>query len=618
MEVFTLTPQAKPKVMVLLPQNVCNKGSANFLLQKIVVPLGMDIKDFAFAGGFVPEKGKLKKADFDTELVALKEYCEMYSINIIAVGNADYYQNLTGDKKMMLNIGRVVEGHKDMVNYQIVPILNPVILNMFPERFKELNRGLSVIKNLLLGDYTDPVETLDLDMNLILKDPTEVYNHLKAWIDEPELYVDIETTGLRWYADKMLTISFARNEKEAFCVALHPKYHSEDTYRKLAKTLKAFFSQYKGKLVGHNWIGFDQAFITHEIMRGSDFGIRQEPLINLFNLEDSMLLVYVLFNSTERPSLGLKELVFSFMGEYDSDIDQKNLFGADLYKVATYNNYDVIATCRIWKQYREEVSKDENKSLIPVYEEIRDIGVTLLKMKMNGLRIKKDKVSGAIEELNELVADKLVTFRDHPIIRQAEDFLAKRRFKKYNDGLKNKKKWADVKDEFLEPFNPGSPNQKQFLFFELMNLPVIKISKTSKKPSTDKDVIAEWLELDITKEQEELLNLLRDIMDADKVNSTYLKVFKESSVEVKPGHWKVFANFNQTGTVSGRLSSSGGLNFQNMPSNSKYGELIKKLLIPDDGFVIGAVDYAALEDRLIAVEANDPMKLAVFTDGIDG
>jgi len=594
MKLFTLSPQAKPRVVVLLPENICNQGAVNFLLTKLIQPLGMDIKDFAFAGAFVPEKGKVKKAQFDEEWNTLKEYLEMYSITNIAVGNVDYYQNLTGDKKMMLNIGRTLDGFKEAEGYTIIPILNPVILNMFPERSKELNRGLSVVKNLLSGDYVDPVKTLDLDLNAIYKDPEEVIAKLREWKNEPELYVDIETTGLRWYADKILTMGFARSEKEAFCVAIHSKYHSEATYQRMVKVLKAFFEQYEGRLVGHNWIGFDQSFITHEIMRASDFSIRHEPLINKFKLDDSMLMAYLLYNSTERPSIGLKELAFSFMGEYDSDVDQKNLFDADLFKVATYNNYDCIATCRIWKQLNKEMLEDANSSLLPVYEEIRDIGSTLLKMKMNGLRVKKDKVSEVVDELHELVKEQEVKLRDHPIIRQAEDFLAKRRFKKYNDGLKNKKKWADEKERFIEPFNPGSPNQKQFLFFELMNLPVIKISKTSKAPSTDKDVVSEWLEMDLPVDHREVLDLISEIQTADKVNSTYLQVFRDSSVEVSPGHWKVFSNFNQTGTISGRLSSSGGLNMQNLPSGSKYGELVKKLLISDDNFIIGAVDYSAL------------------------
>jgi DNA polymerase-1 len=617
MTIFTLTPKAEPKALIILPEKVCNMGAANFLLTKLIQPLGLSVNDFAFAGAYVPEKGRLKKDDFISEFNEILSYCEVHNIKVLGCGNSGYYEWLTGDKKFQLNIGRIVKGINIAEDFSVAPILNPVILNMFPDRAKELHRGISAIKNLLSGTYTDPVETLDLTLNAILKDPQDIYIHLKAWIDAPELFVDIETTGLAWYNDKILTISFGLNEKEAFCVAVHEKYHDTETYMKIVKTLKAFFTQYKGKLIGHNWIGFDQAFIVHEIMRGFDFSIDHAPIINMFNLEDSMLLAYVEYNSTERPSLGLKELAFSFMGEYDADIDQKNLYNADLYKVATYNNYDVIATCRIWKQLKAEVAA-ESLPLYDVYQEIRDIAHTLLKVKMNGLRVNKEGVKAAIAELDEMIVDSTLKFRDHPVVRTAEELLNKAAFKKHNSTLKNKKTWADYKANYYEPFNPSSPKQKQFLFFEVLNLPIVKVSKTSKLPSTDAESFEEWMTMDLPKDTREVLELIQDIQTAEKVNNTYLRAFYESSVEVKPGHWKVFTNFNSTGTISGRLSSSGGLNFQNLPSNSKYGKLIKKLLISDDGYIILASDFAALEDRLIAIEANDKNKLRVFTDGIDG
>lgn len=617
MNVFTLNPKAKPRAVFLLPEKICYQGAANFLLGKLIQPLGLDIKDFAFSSGYLPEKGKLKKADFESEIEQLLEYTTMYGIKIIAVGNADYYKQLTGDTKMLLNIGRVMEGVGLAEGLSIVPILNPIMLNMFPERAKELNRGVSVVKRLLAGDYSDPVSSLALTLNVIYVNPDAVINKLREWKDEPELYVDIETTGLRWYADDLLTMSFARNDKEAFCVAIHPKYHDDKTYAKMVQILRSFFNQYKGKLVGHNWIGFDQAFITHEIMRNKNFDTPQYELINRFNLEDSMLLAHILYNSTEKPSIGLKELVFSEMGEYDADIDQKNLYSADLNKVGLYNNYDVIATCKLWKQLNKELQEEEI-DLSPVYQEFKEIGISLLKMKMNGLRVDRDKVGKATEELTNLVKEKQKLFKEHPIIIKAEIALGKQRFKKYNATLKNKKKWEDEKDKFIEPFNASSPQQKQFLFFELMDMPVIKLSKTSGNPSTDQDVIDEWKEMSLTEEQTEILDLISDIQAANKVNGTYLKAFQTSSIEVKPNHWKVFANFNQAGTISGRLSSSGGINFQNLPSNSTYGDLIKKLLIPDDGFIIAAVDYAALEERLIAIESDDKNKLRIFLENIDG
>lgn len=618
MNIFTLTPIAKPKVVILLPQNICNTNMVGFLLNKIIQPIGLDVKDIAFGGLVIPEKGKIKVNQFEDEMLTLKEYCEVMNITHIVIGNADYYINMTGNKQMTLNFGRVIKGIKSLYGYSIIPILNPIILNMFPERKKELDRGLGALKSCINGTYSDPIETLNLTLNIILTDPKEIFTQLKEWINEPELFVDVETTGLKWYENKLLTISFARNDKEAFCVAIHEKYHSKECYDKIIKILKEFFLNYKGKLIGHNWIGFDQAYITHEIMRNGDFSERQEPIINKFQLEDSMLLAYVLYNNTERVSVGLKELAFPYMGEYDADIDQRYLYEVPLEKVGTYNNYDVIATCKIWKQLKQEATSDEEYNAMDVYNTFKNVGVSLLKMKMNGLIIDKDKVVKSIDQIDIILKDKIQQTQNHPLVIKAGEIVNRYKFEKYNATLVNKKRFEDCLDKFSEPFNFNSPAQKRVLFFDLLGLPELKTSKLTKEASADKEVITQWLELPIDDLTKELLNLVLEIQTAEKVNNTYLKVFRDSSVETSKGVYKVFANFNQTGTVSGRLSSSGGLNFQNLPSGSKYGELVKKLIIPEQGYILGAIDYNALEDRLIAIEANDKNKLRIFLENIDG
>jgi DNA polymerase I-like protein with 3'-5' exonuclease and polymerase domains len=94
----------------------------------------------------------------------------------------------------------------------------------------------------------------------------------------------------------------------------------------------------------------------------------------------------------------------------------------------------------------------------------------------------------------------------------------------------------------------------------------------------------------------------------DKILGTYLDVFlKRGSAD-----GRVRGRFNQTGTVTGRLSSSEP-NLQNIPSRGVIGDLVRDLFIGDliDG------DFSQLEPRLMAHWSQDPAMMELFAGGGD-
>jgi len=81
-------------------------------------------------------------------------------------------------------------------------------------------------------------------------------------------------------------------------------------------------------------------------------------------------------------------------------------------------------------------------------------------------------------------------------------------------------------------------------------------------------------------------------------------------------HQKVHSYLDQTGTVTGRLSSSSP-NLQNIPVRTEKGRLLRKAFCADGGNVLLSVDYSQIDLRVLAHESEDPVLVQAFLDGGD-
>lgn len=118
-------------------------------------------------------------------------------------------------------------------------------------------------------------------------------------------------------------------------------------------------------------------------------------------------------------------------------------------------------------------------------------------------------------------------------------------------------------------------------------------------------------------EQAKILKALIEIAAISKIITTFIKAFKENSVMKEDDIHYLHGSFNLTGTQSMRLSSSKP-NLQNIPSNSKYGKMIKECFMAAAGWVFGGADFNALEAVADALVTGDPNKIKVLADGYDG
>jgi DNA polymerase-1 len=157
-----------------------------------------------------------------------------------------------------------------------------------------------------------------------------------------------------------------------------------------------------------------------------------------------------------------------------------------------------------------------------------------------------------------------------------------------------------------EEFNISSPKQLQEILYEKLDLPVLK--KTPKgKPSTAEPVLQRLAN------DYELPELILNYRSLSKLKSTYTDRLPE---QIDSETDRVHTSYRQTGTVTGRLSSSDP-NLQNIPIRSSEGRKVRQAFVAPRGYRILAADYSQIELRLMAHFSQDHVLLRAFDDDID-
>ncbi|MFO8034038.1 MAG: DNA polymerase I [Candidatus Bipolaricaulota bacterium] len=155
------------------------------------------------------------------------------------------------------------------------------------------------------------------------------------------------------------------------------------------------------------------------------------------------------------------------------------------------------------------------------------------------------------------------------------------------------------------PFNPGSVPQVREVLYERLRLPVLSRTKTG--PSTDAQVLRELAG------RHELPVKLIAYRELEKLRNTYIEKLPKY---VGPDSGRVHTSFNQTGTATGRLSSSEP-NLQNIPSRHEVGVDIRRAFVAPSGRVFLAADYSQVELRVLAHFSGDEALQEAFRRGED-
>jgi DNA polymerase I len=168
-------------------------------------------------------------------------------------------------------------------------------------------------------------------------------------------------------------------------------------------------------------------------------------------------------------------------------------------------------------------------------------------------------------------------------------------------------KARDIYERCGVEFNINSPKQLGDVLFNKLALPIpVKYGK-GKKISTAVDV------LEGLAAEHEVPKLVLDYRQLTKLKSTYVDALPAL---IRSHSGRVHTTFGQTGTATGRLSSTNP-NLQNIPIRTELGREIRAAFIAEPGHVLLAADYSQIELRLLAHFSKDKLLVEAFRRGDD-
>ena len=163
----------------------------------------------------------------------------------------------------------------------------------------------------------------------------------------------------------------------------------------------------------------------------------------------------------------------------------------------------------------------------------------------------------------------------------------------------------EIYDRAGEKFNINSPKQLGVILFEKMKMPYGKKTKTGYSTSAE---VLEKLRF-----EDPIIEQILEYRQLTKLKSTYADGL-DTYIEKKDG--RIHTTFNQNVTATGRLSSTEP-NLQNIPIRMELGRQIRKVFVPEEGYVFLDADYSQIELRVLAHMSGDERLIEAYRENAD-
>jgi DNA polymerase-1 len=167
---------------------------------------------------------------------------------------------------------------------------------------------------------------------------------------------------------------------------------------------------------------------------------------------------------------------------------------------------------------------------------------------------------------------------------------------------------AQIYDLVGYKLNVNSTQQLSDALFKTLGLPSQGVRRTKTGHYSTAAGVLERL-----RDKHEVVDLILEHRELSKLKSTYVDALPEM---VNPDTGRMHTSYNQTGTVTGRISSSDP-NLQNIPIRTELGRHVRRAFVADEGCQLLAADYSQVELRVMAHISGDEGLLGAFERGED-
>lgn len=497
-------------------------------------------------------KEKILKKDVDLDLKELEAFKVICPIGAEAL---KYTAGMTGIQKY----------NGVFIEQRYMPIMHPNITLIKPQLDDDIRKAFSNLEKVLSGADLGVVNEKDY----CFVETEEQFQKYRLQIELAEVIVaDIETSSISPRTGNILGVAISTRPHQGIYISAELVKKHKNWFDRIFKTKKVIFHNAK----------FDTGFMSYEY----DFTFP--------DFEDTMLLHYCLEESVGTHGLKSLAMRFTDLGDYERELDEYKKTWARKNKIkladfnygmlpseilAPYACKDADATFQLFVKFKPlverspEFSKLYNEILIPATYALR-------KLELNGGPIDVARIGNLIEDYSIDIDECLSEINmSEPVSR----------FERIHGKL----------------FNPNSTMQLRELFFNILGIKPMKKTETGAW-SVDKEVLKEM--------EHPLAEAILDLREKSKMAGTYLSnIYNGVDFD-----GRLRSGFNIHGTTSGRLSSSGTLNYQNIPRDNKD---IKKLFRARPGYKIVQCDLGTAEVYYAAVLSNDKFLQQAFIDKLD-